>query len=736
MFGSIGRAVTTRPLTVIVGWLAAAAAVIVFSPRIADVTNADQAAFLPATSESAQAEAIAARAFPEARGATAVIVVKRTDGAALGEADFGAVGGLVQRLNANRPESVRGIAFGRADEPGTVDPRSVAPDRTLALVSVGFTAPAEDERVRQAVLDLRRDTQAALANSGLSAGMTGQAAVVADNRQAIADAEKIVTWVTLALILVLLLVIFRSPVAAALPLLAVGLVYAVTTSLVAVAATVFGFDVGQEVPTMLTVVLFGIGTDYVLFLLFRLRERLRAGDDPRAAIVAAVERVGEAISSAAAAVMAAFGALVLAALGFFTTLGPALAIGAAVTMLAALTLVPAVVALLGRFVFWPSTVGRQRSRRGGFAALGRLVARRPALVVVASLVLLGGPAAGTLVFRPTYDPIAQLPGQTEARTAFEDLKRGFPAGALAPTEVYLAVTRPLAPADMRAFVGRLAAVDGVASPLEPRFSTDGRVVAVSVLLAVEPYSAAALDLVAGPLRDAALAAAPAGAHVYVGGQSMAFADVRATTERDLAVVFPVAGVLFLLILAGLLRAVLTPIYLVAMVVAGFAATLGASALVFDEGLGRAGLAFTIPIILYLFVTAIGTDYNILVTARLREEVRDGRSVRDAAGLAVAHAGPAVAAAALILAGTFGSLLLTGVPFFVEIGFAVTLGILVVAFLIALLLVPATTALLGRVALWPGTPSPSGTDAGPLQVETVEQGEQQEEATPAARPRRP
>jgi RND superfamily putative drug exporter len=731
MFGSIARAVTARPLAVIIGWLVAAALVIVFSPRIADVTNADQAAFLPAASESAQAAGIAARAFPEAGGATAVIVVKRADGAPLGEADLAGVGRLVERLNASRPDAMRGVAFGGADQRGTVDPRSVSPDRTLALVSVGFTEPAEDDRVRQAVLDLRRVTQAALSGSGLIAGMTGQAAVVADNRQAIADAEKIVTGVTLALILVLLLVIFRSPVAAALPLLAVGLVYAVTSSLVAVAATVFGFDVGQEVPTMLTVVLFGIGTDYVLFLLFRLRERMRVGDDPRAAIVAAVERVGEAISSAAAAVIAAFGALVLAALGFFTTLGPALAIGAAVMMLAALTLVPAVVALLGRFTFWPSSV-RRSPRRSGFRALGRLVARRPAWVVVVSLVLLGGPIAGTLVFRPTYDPIAQLPGRTEARTAYEDLKRGFPAGALAPTEVYLAVSRPLTPDDVRAFVGRLAAVDGVASPQEPRFSADGRVVAVPVLLAVEPYSSAALDLVSGPLRDTALAAAPPGAHVFVGGQSMAFADVRATTQRDLAVVFPVAGVLFLLILAGLLRAVLTPVYLVAMVVAGFAATLGASALVFDQGLGRAGLAFTIPIILYLFVTAIGTDYNILVTARLREEVRDGRSVRDAAGLAVAHAGPAVAAAALILAGTFGSLLLTGVPFFVEIGFAVTLGILVVAFLISLLLVPATTALLGRVALWPGTPPPaSGADVRPLPVDVVDG-----EATPAARPRRP
>jgi len=170
-----------------------------------------------------------------------------------------------------------------------------------------------------------------------------------------------------------------------------------------------------------------------------------------------------------------------------------------------------------------------------------------------------------------------------------------------------------------------------------------------------------------------------------------------TTARDLRVIFPVAGLLFVLILGLLLRALLAPAYLVAMVVAGFAATLGASALAF-----RHGLAFSIPIVLYLFVTAIGTDYNILVTARLREEIRDGRSPRDATALAIAHAGPTVAAAALLLGGTFGALLITGVPFFLQIGFAVTLGIALVAMVVSLLLVPATTALLGRVAWWPGT----------------------------------
>jgi RND superfamily putative drug exporter len=221
---------------------------------------------------------------------------------------------------------------------------------------------------------------------------------------------------------------------------------------------------------MLTVVLFGIGTDYILFLLFRYRERLRAGDAPRAAIVAAVERVGEAIFSAAFAVIAAFGALVLAALGFFTTLGPALAIGVFVMLLAALTLVPAVVTILGRRVFWPSKAALRQPRRSGFAALGRLVGRRPATVAGASVALLMGLGAAALAFQPSYDPVGQLPAKIEATRAFADLKLGFPAGALQPTQVYLQADRPFSQQEIGAFVQRMAGVGGVASPLEPRIA--------------------------------------------------------------------------------------------------------------------------------------------------------------------------------------------------------------------------------------------------------------------------
>jgi RND superfamily putative drug exporter len=692
MFRAVGLAVVRRPWLVILGWTVVAAGIIATAPGLGDVTNADQSAFLPRSAESAQAARLAEQAFGDGRGATAVVVVERVDGAALSNADVDTIERLATRLNAEKARATVGVRFEPAQQ--------VSPNRTVALLAARFAGAPEQADVMDGVRQVRAQAAATLDGTGLTAGVTGEAAIVVDNRQSFADAERIVTVATIGLILILLLLIFRSPVAALLPLISVGLVLAVSTALVAAAGTALDVEVGQELPTMLTVVIFGIGTDYILFLLFRYRERVRAGDAPEAAIVAAVERVGGAVFSAAFAVIAAFGALILAALGFFTTLGPALAIGVAVMLLAALTFVPATVAVLGRRVFWPSRSATRSPARTRFAVVGRLVARRPAAVVVIMVALLGVLAAGVAQFRPDYDPIGQLPPGTEAATAFEDLQRGFPGGALQPTDAYLHADRPLDLAEVGGFASALAAVDGVASPMTPRVSADGHTAVVPLVLDRAPFGREALDLVAGPLRDAARAAAPPDARVLVGGQSMVVADVRDTTDRDLTLIFPVAALLFVLILAGLLRAALAPIYLVGLVVLGFAATLGATAWVFQGGLGHAGLAFTIPIVLYLFVTAVGTDYNILITARLREEIRDGRTPREAAALAIEHAGPSVAAAAVILAGTFGALLISGVPFFVEIGFAVTIGILLVAFVVSILLVPAVTALAGRFAWWP------------------------------------
>ena len=232
---------------------------------------------------------------------------------------------------------------------------------------------------------------------------------------------------TLALILVLLLVIFRSPVIALLPLVVIALVSQVATDLISDVNKALNLNTDSSISTILIVVLFGIGTDYILFLMFRYRERLRAGEDAKQAMVSAVTRVGEVIASAAGVVIAAFLALLLSTLSVLRSMGPALAI--AVTLIAGLTLIPAVVSLLGPRVFWPSRSWRREPAAARFTAIGRALGRRPGVFAAVSGLVLVALAIGAFGYKPTFDlSSAGIPASAESQTALKTLEKGLPAG--------------------------------------------------------------------------------------------------------------------------------------------------------------------------------------------------------------------------------------------------------------------------------------------------------------------
>ncbi|MEU7839649.1 MMPL family transporter [Micromonospora sp. NPDC049114] len=684
-----------RAWWVIAGWVLAAAAIIATTPSLSDITSADQESFLPRSYESVQATELGQKAFPQQATATAVIVVKRADGQKLTPADEAKVGQLAQALKARNIPHTSGYLTG---------PPAVAPDKSVQIINVGLDAPTPDDpTLLDAVRDLRADIGPELANSGLSAGVAGDVASFVDNEDTFNNAFAVVGIATIILIIGLILIIFRSPIAALLPVVVVGVVLSITTGLVAAAGKAFDLSVSQDLQTILLIVLFGIGTDYILFLLFRYRERLRAGDDKRTAMIVTVQRVGEVITSAAGAVIVAFLVLLLASLGFFGSLGPALAIAVGVMLVTSLTLVPAVVSLLGRYVFWPSKAWQRTPKATLSHRLGTTVGRRPALVAAISGVILVALAAGVLSYKADYDFSAGFPQDTESAKAAQDLQRGFAAGALAPTEVYLTTTNrsPLTEQQVNDFAAAVAKAPGVGQAQPPERSTDPSVARVNLLLNENPVSNEAITLVREDLRGAVHASAPPGTRALVGGTTAIFADINSANNRDLSVILPVAAGLIALILALLLRSLVAPIYLVIAVLLNFAATLGATVYLFQGLQGEPGVTFQLPIILYLFVVAIGTDYNILMIARLREEAREGSEPHEAAAIGVQHAGPTVAAAGLILAGTFAVLLLAPISFLQQMGFAVAIGIVLSAFVMSMFFVPALTALIGHKAWWPG-----------------------------------
>jgi RND superfamily putative drug exporter len=676
---------------VIVAWMVAAVAIVALSPSLASVSSSDQTSFLPNSYESMKAQDLAARVFPQSADATGVFVVHRFDGARLTTADLGRIGAMTLGLNKAGIAHVAGAVTSRT---------MLAPNGKLQLVTVLFNGNAADTKLQNAVPVLRAKAASLLAGSGLRAGLAGTVATEYDTMQSFDSATRIVAIVTIALIIVLLGVIFRSPIAGALPVASIGLVYALSTSVLADLAKYIGFKVDASLTTLLVVVLFGIGTDYILFLLFRYRERLRAGDESRVAVRTAVHRVGQAITSSALVVMAAMGALGLSDLKSFQTMAPAFVTAVALMLLAALTLIPALLTLIGPRVFWPSRHWQTAPPGGVWQRMAGRIARHPGRMALVSGAILVVLAAGAGFMHASYDITGELPSNTESARATTLLESAFPAGVISPTQVYLTGASRLTASELAAFSARLKGVSGVATVTPAGLAKDGRTAVVDVSLVASPLSNQALNVVER-LMDVAHAAAGTGHQALVGGESMDFADIRTASDRDYRVVYPVAALLILLILAVLLRSLVAPFYLLAGVALGFAATLGASVIAFQWVLGDAGIVFAMPMIVYLFVVAVGTDYNILLTTRLREEIVEGASPHDAAAMAVAHGGPTVASAGVILAGTFASLLTAGVTLLAEMGFAVAVGILLVAIVMAATLIPSVATLLGHRIWWPG-----------------------------------
>ena len=707
MFERLGLGVVRHPWLVIGIWIVAAVAIIGLAPKLA--TSSSESSFLPSHYQSVQAQNLQQRAFPSAAAPGAIVVFERADGGKVTAADSKLVDSIASKLAADDIPTLSTIQAG-------------PPSANKLIQTISIQIPSASGQLTStqtnAIGTLRSDLSSLVSGTDLKAGATGTVPENVDSASTGNNAQKIVFTGTILLIIVLLLVIFRSPIIVLLPLLTIGLVSSVANGLIDFVSKAAGWSADSFTSIMLIVVLFGVGTDYILFLLFRYRERLRTGESSKQAMASAIARVGPAIATAAGAVMIAFLALTLSSLSLFRQLR-ALAIAVFSAATAGLTLVPAIVSLLGTRVFWPSKAWKTEPKAARFAALGRSLGRHPGRFAGTIAVLLAALGIVALGFHPTFDLTAGNTATTQSAKYASVLLKGFPAGASEPTDVLVQSTdgKPLGTASLTSFGAQLARVPGVASVSPVKVNSGGDVADYTVILSSPGESAAAMNTVRGPLGTTARADAPAGSRALIGGITSVYVDLDSAMEHDYTIVFPVAAAAILIILGLLLQSVVAPWYLMIFVGLGFAATLGASVGVFQDLGNQSGLTFVLPIMMYLFVVALGTDYNILMVSRLREEANEGKTPRDAAAEAVKHAGPTIASAGLILAGTFASLILAGGSTFSQMGFAISCGIVIAAFVMAMFLTPSATALLGTRAWWPGhqnrrrQDSPGGQAAG-------------------------
>ena len=371
----------------------------------------------------------------------------------------------------------------------------------------------------------------------------------------------------------------------------------------------------------------------------------------------------------------------------------------------------------GRKLFWPAKAWQQDRLDGPATRIGAFVGHRPGRVALLSAGFLAAFAVAATGVKMNYD--AGTATTTPAARVESQIARVLPRGVIDPQHIYVSSSRALTPAALAAMRERLAHVAHVAQVSRPQFSPGARAAEIDVALDVGSTTSVALKLAGsgGALRDAVHATTPAGAVALVGGTASVFADVSSSISSDLHVIFPVAAILILLILIAMLRSLVAPLYLLAAVGLEFAATLGASVVVFQHAGSQPGLAFTLPLVLFLFVVAIGTDYNMLIADRLREEFASGMAPRQAVAAAIRNAAPPIAAAGLVLAISFGSLMIYDDRATKQMGFGMAFGILFAAFVVSTLLVPALTALVGRGAWWPSqlAPQPDTPTREPLRT---------------------
>ncbi|WP_051832192.1 MMPL family transporter [Streptomyces katrae] len=701
---------TRSPWKVIALWaVLGIAATLLGQAFLFRATQPSTGEFLPATYDSAAALKVAEEHFgvrPDANPLT--MLVARADGAKLSESDERRIDGEAAKLARRevtmpKTEETPPFAQDHSQVP-RVSPAMTAPDRTFRLLSVELTGNPMDPGMQDLYRAFRDHARAEFAEAGLRTGFTAGLADSVDT----ADAEKtrstVVGIAMLAVIVLLHVLVFRSVLAALLPLLVVSVVGGAAAGVVVGASLLTGVQLDASTPQLINVVLIGIGIDYFLFLLFRFREQLRSRPEQtgRAAAAEVAGRVGTAVTSAALTIVAAFSTLGVASFGQFRVLGPAIAVSVLVMLLGSLTLMPALLAVTGRKMFWPSRRLRREPPEGPAGRMGRRVATRPVTMVLASLALLGALAAGLAGMRTDYGPGGSADKGTAAAQTAAEISRALPAGVSDPTTVFVTASDGgrLDPRALGGLSKALAAVDGVGQVAPAVPSEDGTAARIDLFLTADPQGQQARDLVSGPVRDTVAAHRPDGTEAHVGGTAALFADISSAVSGDLQVVFPVAAGLIALILILLLRSLLAPLVLMISVGLGFAATLGASALVSQHLLDRPGVNFMLPLVLFLFVVALGTDYNILISDRIREEMEKPGPARAAVARAVRHTAPAIATAGLVLAASFGSLAVNPNPGTQEIGFATALGIMLSAFVLSVVLVPALAALLGRSIWWP------------------------------------
>lgn len=671
------------PAVLVIVWLGISGMGGPYFGKLGDVQSQSLSDFLPATAESTRVTEITQAVAPDT-GLPAIIVFTAPGG--IDNAELPALQSLLTGLN--EIENVVGVS---PLIPSTARTDDGAPIAFEAFVSVDGDPSTTIAAIREIVSG---------APAGLEVPVTGPAGFAADLTDAFGGIDGILLLVAVIAVLLILLIVYRSPI---LPLLVLfGAVSALAASIILVyeMAAAGWITLNGQAQGILSILVIGAATDYALLLVSRYREALRTEINHLTALWKAWKGVLEPIAASAGTVVAGLLCLLLSDLNSNKALGPVAAVGIVCAVLAALTLLPALLALIGRPAFFPAipkAVSPERrdaqTSKGIWARIARLVQRRPRLVWMSSAaVLIVLAIAAPRLDANGVEQSEILLGESEALIGQAVLEQYFPAGSGSP----MIVVTPVAATDLT--LATLIADEAVAGATveQTSFSFDGQeLTLIEATLRYAADSEEALDAVERLRVN--LGAADTGA--LIGGTSASNLDTRDAASRDLWTIVPIVLVVITLILIPLLRSVLAPLLLIATTVVSYLAALGIAALVFEFGFGFPGADPAVPLFAFVFLVALGIDYNIFLTTRVREETI-AHGTRPGILRGLQSTGGVITSAGIVLAATFAALAVIPILFLVQIAFIVSLGVLIDALIVRSLLVPGLFYQIGPTIWWP------------------------------------
>jgi len=665
---------------VLVFWLIVVGLAGPLAGKLTGAQKNDTASWLPGSAESTKVLEIQ-QSFQSPNALPAVLVYDRP-------------GGLTAEDRAKAAADARQLATFEGVQGTPTGPIPSQDGKALQTI-VTFDLGANGWEKAPGIADRIREVAGSGA-SGLAVHVAGPFGIAADSASAFEGIDGALLFGTLGVVIIILLLTYRSPVLWLLPVISAGVALTAAQALIYLLAKHAGLVVNGQSAGILTVLVFGAGTDYALLLVARYREELRRHSDRHEAMAVALHRAGPAIIASAATVIIGMLCLLFAETNSTKSLGPVAAIGVGVALLVMISLLPAMLVICGRWLFWPVKPrygSAEPTTRGLWARVGNRIARRPRLVWVTTALVLGALSIGVVNLDASGLTNAEsFTSRPDSVAGEEVIARHFPTAGGAGSPVAIVADAPAAER-VRAAVAGTAGLGEIAAPV-----VRGAHAYLEGTLTDAPDSAAAFATV-DRVRDVVHAVPDANA--LVGGNTAINLDLQRAARHDRTLIVPIVLVVVMVILMVLLRAVLAPLILMATVVLSFGAALGASALVFRYVFGFAGADSSLPLFVFVFLVALGIDYNIFLMTRVHEEARR-YGTRRGALIGLAATGGVITSAGAVLAGTFAVLGTLPLVFLAELGFGVALGVLLDTIVVRSVLVTALNLDVGRHIWWPST----------------------------------